>query len=77
MTDHEYTNEEKIILFMIYTSEQLIDTGIIEGPKYLTAAGKVTVEKWIEEGYRPTDEEMHWALSEILDWQREGESNGN
>ncbi len=70
MTEREYTREDKVLLHTFFIAEGLIDKGLIEGPKYLTKDGKANVEKWIAEGFTPTQEEVNWAMDAITAWQQ-------
>jgi len=65
------TEEEKALIWTIGTVEHLIDDGIMEGPKMMTAKGWLIYEQLIEEDYQPTDEQMGRSMDTVMAYQRE------
>jgi hypothetical protein len=59
----EASHEAKVMLFMLYYMEELIDKGLIEGPKTLSTLGKQQAERLIEQNFSVTEEEAKEAMS--------------
>lgn len=58
------------------TLEDLIDKGIITGPKMLTPEGRKAVADLRASGFKPTPEETEWAMHAITSQNNPDDTRG-
>lgn len=65
-TAHEITREEKVLISVFGTLEELKSKGLMEGGAHqLTAEGQAAYQRLRAEGFEPTTEEVWWAMDVI------------
>lgn len=67
--------EEAVLTATFGTLEELIDKGMITGPKLLTEEGRKIVADLRASGFNPTPEETEWAMRAITSQNTEGSND--
>ena len=57
--------DEKAMLWTMALIEDLIDDGIMEGPKRITPEGWKLHDELIDDGYEPTGEQIAKCMNEL------------
>ena len=65
MNKEEMPRLQKAILFVMCNIENLIDKGLMDGPKLVTEGGWQEFKKLEKEGFRPTDDERLAVMKAI------------
>ena len=59
------TWELDVVIFVIGTLDDLIDSGVLTRQKRLTEKGKVRYQELVESGFKATDEEMRRVIEAL------------
>lgn len=62
-SDQETSRMADVMAFVLFHLEELVDAGLVKGPKLLTASGRAHVVGLKKSGFEPTHEEQITAIA--------------
>ena len=62
----DMTDDAKALAWTLFHIEELIDKGLVDGPKLLNPAKRHEVQALVDSGYRPTDEQIHDWMANLV-----------
>jgi hypothetical protein len=65
---NEYPRPIKVLLWTCHHMDELRERGLLTGNPIVTPKGLASLDQITAEGFKPTDEEIAWAVKYIREW---------
>ena len=61
-----FSRKEKVVLYVLSETQQLVDAGLVNGPKIMTKLGQKAADELRQAGFKPNRDEIDWAIDNLF-----------